>query len=314
MVAGLPGTRDRNLLVGPETSDDAGAYRLEGGPILLQTVDIITPIVDDPALFGEIAAANSLSDVYAMGGWPVTALNILGYPIKELPTEIGREILRGGAAKVAEAGAVVVGGHTLEDAELKFGLSVTGVVEEERMTPNSGARSGDLLVLTKPLGTGIVSTAFKKGKVDEHDAPYQAMVASMRELNRAACEAMRELGARGATDVTGFGLGGHALELALASNVSLELRLRDLPLLPDVVALARRGCLTGGGPKNATWWSARIDVPEAWLPIVFDPQTSGGLLISLGEAAAARLCERLPGARVIGRVLPPAEPRLRAID
>ena len=148
MVAGLPGTRDRNLLVGPETSDDAGAYRLEGGPILLQTVDIITPIVDDPALFGEIAAANSLSDVYAMGGWPVTALNILGYPIKELPTEIGREILRGGAAKVAEAGAVVVGGHTLEDAELKFGLSVTGVVEEERMTPNSGARAGDVLVLT----------------------------------------------------------------------------------------------------------------------------------------------------------------------
>lgn len=312
-MTGLPATHDPRLVVGPETSDDAGAYRLDDGRLLLQTIDVITPIVDDPATFGAIAAANALSDIYAMGGEPLTVLNFLTVPTKDFPIELGRKILRGSADKVAEAGAMVVGGHTLDDPEVKMGLAVTGLVDEQFLTPNSGARPGDVLILTKALGTGVVSTALKKGKIDSQSAPYRAMVDSMTKLNRAAKDAAREAGARGVTDITGFGLGGHALEMAIASNVSLEIRLADLPLLPDVFDLLRHGCQTGGGGRSAAWYANKVAVPEAWVPVVFDPQTSGGLLIACPEASANRVCKHVASARVIGRVLEPREPRLCAI-
>lgn len=311
-MAGLPATDDPRLVVGPRTSDDAGAFLLGDGRVLLQTIDVITPIVDDPHLFGRIAATNALSDVYAMGGEPLTALNFLAFPA-DLSDEAGRAILAGGAAVVADAGAVIAGGHTIEDAELKYGMAVTGIVKEAALTPNAGARPGDALVLTKALGTGIVSTALKKGVIDESHAAYTAAVAAMTASNRAAAAAARDAGARGVTDVTGFGLGGHALEMAIASGVSIELVARDLPLLPDVRDLAAGGCLTGGGKKGAAWYAAHAEVPEAWSAVVFDPQTSGGLLIAVTAEAAAGLVARLPGARVVGRVLPAAAPRLRVV-
>jgi len=314
LIKGLVHDRHPDLIVGPETSDDAGVYRIAPDQAMVQTIDVITPVFDDPFEFGEIAAANALSDVYAMGGRPVTALNYLACPTPELPTEVAREILRGGAAKLKEAGAVVVGGHTVEDKELKYGLAVTGLVDPARVVTNSGARPGDVLVLTKPLGTGIISSAFRKGRFGPGDPAYDEALRSMRTLNGAAAEAAAMEGVRGMTDVTGFGLAGHALEMADASNVSVEIEMGSVPLLPDLAALLGHGCQTGGGVRNATFYGGRARIAAEWAPIACDPQTSGGLLIAIAEEKADALLRRLPREpiepRVVGRCRPAADPPL----
>ncbi len=272
--------------MGIDTSDDAGVYRISADVALVQTVDFITPIVDDPFLFGQIAAANSLSDVYAMGGRPLTAMNVVGFPSKKLDRAVLVDILKGGGEKVREAGAVIVGGHTVEDEELKYGLSVTGLVHPGRVITNQGAVPGDALVLTKPLGTGLVSTAAKRGK-----APKEALAAatdSMLRLNRNACEAMIEAGARAATDITGFGFLGHAMNLARGSGVRVAIELAALPLFPGAMDLARKGMSPGGTAHNQAYYGPMILWPggldEVWAKIAFDPQTSGGMLISIPEA------------------------------
>lgn len=263
-------------------------YRISSDMALVQTVDIFTPVVDDAYDFGQIAAANALSDIYAMGGRPVTALNIAAFPRQTLPFEILSEILRGGVDKVREADALVVGGHTVENAEPLYGLSVTGLVHPDRITTNAGAKPGDVLVLTKALGTGIISTAIKREACSPEIA--QAAIDSMKTLNRAACEAMLEAGVglsvHACTDITGFGLLGHAAEMAKASKVTLEINAARLPLLPGVLELAQGGAFaTGGGARNATHLSDLVtidaEVSEALRHVMFDPQTSGGLLIAV---------------------------------
>lgn len=313
-MAGLPRPAHPDLLVGPETSDDAGVFRIAANQALVQTIDVITPIFDDPFEFGQIAATNALSDVFAMGGRPVTALNYLACPTPDLPAAAAREILRGSASKVAEAGAVVLGGHTVEDKDLKFGLSVTGLVDPERVLTNAAARPGDVLVLTKPLGTGIISTAFRKDRIGPGHPAYDEALRSMRTLNGAAAQAAIDEGARSMTDVTGFGLVGHAMEMAEASGVAMEIDAASVPLLPDIRELLGFGCQTGGGVRNASYYGARAKVPEDWAPIVCDPQTSGGLLIAIAEDRADALLRRIPGdtfkPQVVGRCRPGGTPRL----
>jgi selenide,water dikinase len=281
--------------VGIDTCDDAGVYRLSDEVALVQTVDFITPVVDDPFQFGQIAAANSLSDVYAMGGRPLTAMNVAGFPSKKLDRAILAEILKGGGDKVREAGAVIVGGHTVEDEELKYGLSVTGLVHPGRVITNQAAEPGDALLLTKPLGTGLVSTAGKRGKASRES--LDAATASMLRLNRDACAAMIEAGARAATDITGFGFLGHAMNLARGSGVRVAIELSALPLLPGAMDLARRGMSPGGTAHNRDYYGPMILWPkgldEAWARIAFDPQTSGGLLIAIPEARLETLVSAL---------------------
>jgi selenide,water dikinase len=293
------------------TSDDAGVFRLRDDLAIVNTVDFFTPIVDDPYTYGAIAAANALSDVYAMGGVPKTALNIVCWPQKELESWVLAEILRGGAEKAAEAGVVVVGGHTVDDPELKFGMAVTGVIDPRRIVRNVGARPGDVLVLTKPLGTGILSTALKRGALS--DRAYAAAVETMSTLNRAASEAMLQFEVHAATDVTGFGLLGHAFEMAHGSDVTLRIGAALLPLLPEVADHVERGHLTGGCRRNRRYLEGKIELsPSLAAPLVeaaFDPQTSGGLLIAVAERDARALLEalRAAGASVaceIGEVVP----------
>jgi len=296
------------LLVGIEGVDDAGVYQLTDDLALVQTVDFFPPIVDDPYAFGQVAAANALSDVYAMGGAPITALNILGFPAKMDPDVVG-EILRGGAEKVAEAGAVIVGGHTIKDNELKYGLAVTGLIHPNRIVTNGGAQAGDRLILTKPLGTGIVSTAVKRGIA----TPQQALlvVEVMTALNRVACEEMVRLKAHAATDITGFGLGGHCYEMATASGVSIEIVFADLRLLPGTIEHAKAGALTGGANANKDYLEGKIrfaaSLESYASDIVYDPQTSGGMLIAIAENAAGELLTSLLtrgiDAADIGRVM-----------
>lgn len=297
-----------DLLVGTATADDAGVFRIAPDLALVQTVDFFSPVVDDPYAFGAIAAANALSDVYAMGGEPRTALNIACFPDKGMPFEVLGEILRGGLAKAAEAGVIVVGGHTVADDELKFGMAVTGFVHPDRIWRNVGARPGDVLLLTKPLGTGIVSTALKRGAgtPDEH----AAAAAGMATLNAAASRALREVAVHACTDVTGFGLLGHGHEMAHGSGVRLVLDAARLPLLPGVRALAAAGHLTGGCKRNRAWLADKVsvapDVPADLAEVAFDPQTSGGLLVAIAAADAARAADALAAAGVrtaiIGRV------------
>jgi len=232
------------VLIGVETSDDAGVYLLDGDQVLIQTVDFFTPIVDDPFDYGQIAAANSLSDVYAMGGTPITALNIVGYPMKEAPAEWLYEILRGGAEKALEAGVAILGGHTVEDPEIKYGLSVTGIGSRQQITANRGARVGDRLVLTKGLGTGLVTSAIKRGVAEE--AATRAVTESMRMLNRAASKGMVAVGVNACTDVTGFGLLGHLYEMLSASEVAAQVSVSQVPFLPTAEECARQGITTGG--------------------------------------------------------------------
>lgn len=277
----------------------------------MQTVDFFTPIVDDPYTFGAIAATNSLSDVYAMGGEPLTAMNILCWPHKLLPPEALAELLRGGADKVREAGAMLVGGHSVKDKELKFGLSVTGVVDEDKVWTNAGARPGDALVLTKALGTGIIATALKREICPEE--AEDAATASMLRLNRDAKRAAALGVVHGCTDITGFGLLGHAWELARASKARVRLNAAALPLLPSALDLAARGVRTGGAASNRAYVGEFLraeGVDAALLDIALDPQTSGGLLLSVPPAEAARL-EAMGVGVIVGAVLEgPAEVEL----
>jgi selenide,water dikinase len=305
----LPPFVHPDLIVGTETSDDAGVFRVREDLAIVNTVDFFTPIVDDPYVFGQIAAANALSDVYAMGGDPLTALNIVGFPKDRLELDVLGEIIRGGAERVRRAGAVLIGGHTIIDPELKYGLAVTGIVHPERVLRNVGARAGDALVLTKPLGTGIVTTALKRRKVS--NAMLRTAVRSMVALNDAASRVARTFPVRACSDVTGFGLLGHAAEMAMGSGVSLEFDSAKLPLLPGAVRLAEEGLLTGGCKRNRAYLADKVVVSQSVSPgleeVAYDPQTSGGLLVSLPAREASRLIRKLRAARVaaatvVGRV------------
>jgi selenide,water dikinase len=291
----LPRPDHPDLLVGYESSDDAGIFRLSGDLALVQTVDFITPIVDDPRLFGMIAAANSLSDVYAMGGKPLTVLNILCFPSDDLPLETATAILRGGYDKTVEAGAVLVGGHSLKDKELKYGLSVTGTIHPGRVLTNAGARPGDRIILTKPVGTGLVATAVKAGQATP--AAAAAMALSASTLNRVAAEAMAAADVHACTDITGFGLGGHLLEVARASGVAIRLSTEVLPLLPGVKDYASMGLIPAGSYANRKFCRELYEMDKDTLPlyedIIFDPQTSGGLVIFAAPAAAGAILDSL---------------------
>jgi selenide, water dikinase len=303
VLARIPRWPNENVLVGYETADDAGVYKLTPECALVQTVDFFTPMVDDAYTFGAIAAANALSDVYAMGGQPISALSILAFPAKGDLDELA-EILKGGAEKIHEAGGVVLGGHSVRDEELKFGYAVTGTIHPDRIKTNAGARPGDALVFTKRIGTGLITTALKKGIARESDV--QAAVDSMLKLNRKTCEAMLAFDVHGCTDVTGFGLIGHAREMALASKVTLEIDPRRIQFLPGALEYARQGAIPGGLNNNREFASSCVELcVEGSLEfeeLLYDPQTSGGLLIALPERDAAQLETKLPDAYRIGQV------------
>jgi selenide,water dikinase len=271
-----------NLLVGFDTSDDAGVYLIDDDRAIVSTADFITPVVDDPRTFGRVAAANSLSDIYAMGGTPIMALNLLGYPQNQLSSAILGEVLAGSGEVCAEAGCAVAGGHTVRDEEVKFGLSVTGTVHPDKILRNSTARAGDILVLTKPLGTGALVAAMKKGRLDE--AGYEALVTCMTTLNSCGTR-LHEFDVNAATDITGFGLSGHGLEMAKGSGVCLQIETGALPLLPEAVELCGEGFTCGGTKSNASFTGSYIRyadrLSEAMIGLLNDPQTSGGLLISV---------------------------------
>lgn len=304
----LPGFQDENLLVGIETSDDGAVYRISDSLALIQTLDFFPPMVDDPFLFGQIAAANALSDIYAMGGEPKTALNIVAWPNCVNPEILGK-ILAGGADKVKEAGAVLAGGHSIQDDVPKYGLSVTGFVHPDRIYTNCGARPGDVLLLTKPLGTGLVNTASKAGMASEQAEREAAQV--MTELNREAAECMRECRIHACTDVTGFGLAGHGSEMGEGSGVTLEVSLKALPVQKEAPVYARMGLVPEGSYRNREFLKGKILIraKECWAEdLLFDPQTSGGLLVSVDEENGEKLAEvcRKRGVRYpfrkIGRV------------
>src|SRR5918911_4788420 len=280
-LAPLPHDADPRIIVGRETYDDAGVFVLAEDLALVQTVDFFAPIVDDPYTFGQVAAANALSDVYAMGGTPLTALNIVGFPAGKLPLDALSEILRGGHDKVHEAGAVLIGGHTVIDDEVKFGMAVTGRADPRRLLTNAAARPGDALVLTKPIGSGILATALKRGELDA--AHYRTLIDTMRALNAEASRAALAVGARCATDITGFGLLGHASHLARASGVTLRVYAAAVPLLPGVGEAIARGVTTGGTERNSSYLEPLVRwggaSPQARAALV-DPQTSGGLLVA----------------------------------
>jgi len=296
------------VLIGFATGDDSGVYRLTPDLAIAQSVDVLTPIVDDPRIFGQIAAANALSDLYVMGAQPRTALNILCLPPGEESREIAREILRGGCEKLAEAGAALIGGHTVEDPELKYGVCVTGTLHPDRMVTHAGARPGDGLVLTKPLGTGVVATAVKAGLASpEHAA---AAAASMARLNRLAAQAALEVGAHACTDVTGFGLVGHLLEVLKASGVGASIEARRVPLLPGAAEYCAMGMYPGGSGRLKEAYGCKVDIAASLdavlVDLLFDAQTSGGLLVATPRPDA--LVERLHAAgvtdaAVIGRIV-----------
>lgn len=299
--------KDPNLLVGVDTSDDAGVYRLTDELAMIQTVDFFTPIVDDPYMFGQIAAANSLSDVYAMGGVPKTVLNIVGFPIKNLDPSILAEILKGAADKVDEAGAVIAGGHSIDDQEPKFGLSVTGLVHPEHIYMNVGAKPGDVLILTKPIGVGIQTTAIKPEKLTEEQLNTVSTI--MAELNKTAAESLTGLTPNAVTDVTGFGLLGHAYEMAKGSNVSIHVDYHSVPVLPGTLELAEQGFVPGGSKANHRWISEAVqyeNLSEIEQYVLCDAVTSGGLLISLPsdqvDSYTKRMRENGKQAFVIGHV------------
>ncbi len=285
ILSELPLERDPNLIVGAETCDDAGVYKLTKDIALIQTLDFFTPIVNDPHDFGKIAAANSLSDVYSMGGRPLTAMNIVCFPVKEMKKQVLKQIIAGGLEIVHQAGAVLLGGHSVQDPELKFGLSVTGIVHPDKIVANSGAIPGDLLVLTKPLGTGILATALKAGMLEPATIRYVTDL--MASLNKGAAEAMVQVGVNAATDITGFGLIGHAIEMAMASNVSMRIHATNVPIIPEALTFASIGMIPEGTHKNRSFCACRMqvakDVDSLLIDILTDAQTSGGLLISVSK-------------------------------
>lgn len=291
----LPPLNDPRVLVGKESIDDAGVVRLSEDTALVQTIDFITPVVDDPFDFGAIAAANSLSDVYAMGGQPLTALNVLANSGGPVTNAVLSQILLGGRSTADEAGVLVVGGHSVKSPELMFGLSVTGIVHPGRIISNSGARPGDKLVLTKPIGVGILTTALKNGAVSA-DGLAQA-IRTMRTLNKAASEAMQEVGVQACTDITGFGLLGHMWEMLSSSGVSARVFTAAIPHFPEAITLAGSGNVAGGLRANEKFLSPHLTIsPEVsaeFLPLLFDPQTSGGLLIAVEATKTDPLLQRL---------------------
>ncbi len=300
----IPRLSDPAVLVGFDTADDAGVYQLTPDCALVQTIDFFTPVVDDAFTFGAVAAANALSDVWAMGGRPLTALSVLAWPGKgDLDTL--EAILRGGAEKMREAGCVILGGHSVNDEEIKFGYAVTGTVHPKRILTNAGARPGDALVFTKRIGTGVVSSAVKKGISEQ--AHVDAAIESMLMLNRGACEALLPLEPHGCTDVTGFGLIGHAREMALASGVTLEIDTSAIRFLPGAVEYSRQGAHSGGLKNNREFAScvveARVELAPEIEALLYDPQTSGGLLVSLSEASASQFLADFPAAYRLGRVV-----------
>lgn len=291
----VPKFDDVDLLVGTETSDDAGVFRLRPDLAVVNTVDFFTPIVDDPYVFGQIAAVNALSDVYAMGGEPKTALNLVCFPKGKMEMQVLGEILKGGAEKVREAGAVVVGGHSIIDEEIKYGLAITGVVHPDRVIRNVGVQEGDALILTKPLGTGIITTAIKKKKAPKESV--QAAIASMTTLNDTASRIMRRYTVHACSDITGYGILGHALEMASGSSVTLVLESAKLPTLYRTRRLAEKGYLTGGCKRNREYLKDKITIDKSIrkgvVETALDPQTSGGLLIAVAQRYAPKLVEEL---------------------
>jgi selenide, water dikinase len=323
----LPQQQDPKVLVGFETSDDAAVYQLTSDLAMVQTVDFFTPIVDDPTLFGQVAAANSLSDVYAMGGRPISALTILAYPAAGAP-EVLEQIMQGGLAKMVEAGCTVVGGHSIRDEEIKFGYAVTGTIHPNHIWKNVGARPGDALLLTKPIGTGVISTALKQERAEA--AWVTAATASMTRLNRDAAEALREIEnsappgqkpIHAVTDVTGFGLLGHAREMAMGSGVSITIDHARVEYLPGAVEASRAKFFSGGMKNNRDFVESCTEfaagVPEEFRALAFDPQTSGGLLVAIApeflEAALAALRERNVPARHIGQASAKSSSRLALV-
>lgn len=286
---------DPNLLVGLDTSDDAGVYKLTDDIAIIQTVDYFTPVVDDPYMFGQIAAANALSDVYAMGGKPKTVMNIVGFPIKELGPDVLAEILKGAADKTKEAGALIVGGHSIDDKEPKFGLSVTGLIHPDKILKNVGAKPGDALVLTKPIGVGIMTTGVKRDAVTPEQ--LQKVTETMATLNKAAAECLEGLNPNAGTDVTGFGLLGHASEIARGSEVSLTIYYNQIPLLDGTEELAKKGIVPGGTKSNYSWLGESVsysaDLTEEEKLILCDAVTSGGLLVSLPKDEAEIYVQKL---------------------
>ncbi len=305
--------------MGFDTADDAAVYRINEDTAIIQTVDFFPPMVDDPFTFGQIAAANALSDVYAMGGQPRLALNLLCFPSDKLPPEAVAAILAGGQDKVAEAGALLCGGHTVEDKEPKYGLAVTGFVHPDRVLTNAGAKAGDMLILTKALGSGILTTAGRAGLTDSRQ--MQAAIDIMTTLNAAAARVMADFPVHACTDITGFGLIGHASEMAAGSGVTIELWASAMPLLPGVRQFASEFILPGGLVRNRTYMKQKAqiatDIPQTLADILFDPQTSGGLLISVSEKEAHKLLDALlahcPDARMVGRVVDRGGADIRAI-
>jgi selenide, water dikinase len=303
-LAALPVMSDPRLLVGRETFDDAGVFRMSDDLALVQTVDFFAPIVDDPYDFGQIAAANALSDIYAMGGQPLTALNIVAFPTNDLPLEVLTRILAGGQDKVHEAGALIVGGHTVIDTELKYGLAVTGRAHPDFLLTNAGAEPGDQLILTKPIGNGILATAAKRGQLPAE--AQTAMLEGMKTLNGAASRAALALGVRCATDITGFGLLGHMSHIARASKVTLRIGFDSIPILPGVREAVRAGFATDGSKRNAEYvrdlvrWKKGSEEDRA---ILNDPQTSGGLLVCIGQSRAHDYLSRVGGSVLIGEVI-----------
>jgi len=296
----LPKFKNPDLLVGTETSDDAGVYRLGPDLAIVNTVDFFTPIVDDPYIFGQISATNSLSDVYAMGGEPKTCMNIVCFPKGKMDIEVLGEILKGGAEKVKEAGAVVIGGHSIIDEEIKFGMAVTGVIHPDKIMRNVGVQEGDALILTKPLGTGIITTALKKGKASEESV--DEAVKSMTTLNAAAAQVARRHPIHACSDVTGFGILGHALEMASGSDVTLVIESAKMPLLRGTPRLAEKGYITGGCKRNKEYLNDKMaidkNIREGLVEAALDPQTSGGLLFAIAKRHATKLLEELHAAGV----------------
>jgi len=299
----MPRIANPNVLAGFETADDAGVYRLTSDLAMVQTVDFFTPIVDDPFTFGAIAAANALSDIYAMGGAPVSALSVVAFP-GDGEAGVLEAILRGGLEKMREAGCAVIGGHSVSDAEIKFGYAVTGTIHPDRIKRNSTARPGDALVFTKALGTGVIATALKRGmaKPDWVDSAAESMLT----LNRAACEAMLRFDVHACTDITGFGFLGHAREMAVASGVTLEIETSRIRLLAGALECVRAGAVPGGLGNNRGFAESCVEsgneIDPALVTLLYDPQTSGGLLISLAETDASALESLLPGAHRVGSV------------
>lgn len=316
----LPKITDPNVLVGTETADDAGVYRLTDELALVQTVDYITPVVDDPYTCGAVAAANSLSDIYAMGAKPIFAMNIVGFPSRTLPLAVLAEILRGGATKAQEAGIDIIGGHSIDDTEPKYGLVVSGLVHPGRIVRNVGTQPGDVLILTKPIGVGILTTGIKQDRVTP--AARERVTQTMTTLNRAAAEAMEAVGVHACTDITGFGLLGHLHEMTSGSGVEARLSLSAVPTLEETWELVRQGVCPGGTKKNL----AAVSPYVTWAPgiteearlILADAQTSGGLLIALPQAKASKLLKKLQAAHTlaaaqVGEIVGPGDGRIHIV-